>query len=213
MSEFGTRIVHIMLFGAASIDVVITRVLYICTACIAATTPTTIQCFFLLLVCDLVYRETAGCCFSFFRSFTSSFNLYIFSCLLFTYFFRERSFLTILSLYSYFEKSWYTFFCGTFFALCSALVYISSIPVLHQIRTASSSRLSLCVIYVYVVLFRRLFHFYFVPTSNFSFDILDVLLWSRFVYAYFFWFVICLFNNNLLSLAQIYVDHRFAERY
>lgn len=46
MSELGTRIVHIMLFGAASIDVVITRVLYICTACIAATTPTTIQCFF-----------------------------------------------------------------------------------------------------------------------------------------------------------------------
>lgn len=111
--------------------------------------------FFLLLVCDLVYRETAGCCFSFFRSFTSSFNLYIFSCLLFTYFLREPSLARKIFSYHSFavlllRKKLVYFFCGTFFALCSALVYISSIPVLHQIRTASSSRLSLSVLFTFM---------------------------------------------------------------
>lgn len=231
---------HMMLFGAASIDVVITIVLYICTPCFAANTSDYDSMLFSSFLRDLVYCETAGLCFCSFFSCFAHLLLLFFSflfrvCCLHIFFANHRfarkilpfffSRLSVLSL----RKKLATHFCGTIFcsflfALRSALLYISSVPVccieFTPLQAASRLLFYLCLCGPFL---RRLFHFYFVLTSqNFGFVIFDVMLCSHSVFGVVFLILfhcflfavdICLFNNNLLSSAQIYVDHCIAERY
>lgn len=193
---------HMMLFGAASIDVVITSVLYFSLFCRHHSHYHSI---FSVCLCDLVYRETAGWCFFFFLLITSSFSLNFFlyfgSRLLFTYFLhepsfaRKRSFLTIFSIMlSYFgEKKVSIHFLRHFFSLFCFTFRMLYIIVLYRCVVASNShRFKLLPLFsvFYLCLcgpfFRRLFHFYFVPTSKFcsSFSMFRFALLSFRIYAF-----------------------------
>lgn len=100
-SEFGACIVHMMLFGAASIDVVITSVLYFSLFCRHHSHYHSI---FSVCLCDLVYRETAGWCFFFFFAhyfffFFKFFSLFWFAFVV--YIFSSRTIVRAQEIFSY----------------------------------------------------------------------------------------------------------------
>lgn len=148
---------NMMLFVAASIDVVIIKVLCICTPCfVAAAAATQRLRFHFFFHRELAYRGTAGwcclfllleffrvCCLHFFLANHLASDLFSITILTSTHKKVSIFFVALFSVHSTFR-----------------VLYISSIPALHLIRTVPWCA---SFIYIYVALFRLLFHFYFVP--------------------------------------------------